>query len=241
MLHQYRSPHNVIVFIAFLILNNVMLRAQDSQDLVRLASVKVDSLQINEYNQFLMEEIEASIRLEAGVITLYAVASKESPKFVTLFETYADSMQYKAHLTTPHFQKYKQGTATMVKHLALMVAKPIIYVRKDALSNAPSQDLFLKLVEIEIKEKGIDDFLMLSKNTVLPGIRSEPGLLMMYAISLKTTPTRVYVLEVYANEDAYKRHLISSHFLEFKRKSKRIIKRLKMTNVTPILLGSKPQ
>src|SRR5688572_25788217 len=83
--------------------------SEDKSPLVRLAVIEVDSAQIKQYNEFLREEIEASIRIEPGVITLYGVAKKRNPQHVTLFETYADSGQYRSHLATPHFQKYKQG------------------------------------------------------------------------------------------------------------------------------------
>jgi quinol monooxygenase YgiN len=86
----------------------------NTNELVRLAVIEVDSSHIKAYNDLLKEEIEASIRLEQGVITLYAVAEKANPSNVTLFETYADSSQYRSHLATPHFQKYKLGTLPMV-------------------------------------------------------------------------------------------------------------------------------
>lgn len=79
----------------------------DKNELVRLVVIEVYTSQINPYNEFLKEEIEASIRLEPGVIKPYGVAEKDNPKHVTLFETYADSSQYRRHLATPHFQKYK--------------------------------------------------------------------------------------------------------------------------------------
>src|SRR5688500_8770723 len=90
------------------------MMAQSGKMLVRLAVIKVDTAQLHSYNEFLKEEIEASIRLEPGVITLYGVAEKENREFITLFETYKDSTNYRSHLTTPHFQKYKKGTLEMV-------------------------------------------------------------------------------------------------------------------------------
>ena len=45
---------------------------------------------------FLEEEIEASMRLERGVLTLYAVSEKEHPNKVTILEIYADQDAYKA-------------------------------------------------------------------------------------------------------------------------------------------------
>ena len=88
--------------------------------LVRLSKITVDPAQIDAYNAFLKEEIEASMRLEPGVLTLYATAEKEAPHQVTILEIYADQTAYESHLKTPHFQKYKQGTLSMVKELELI-------------------------------------------------------------------------------------------------------------------------
>lgn len=96
------------------------------KNLVRLSKITVDPTQIDAYNAFLKEEIEASMRLEPGVLTLYATAEKDAPHKVTILEIYADRAAYEKHLQTPHFQKYKQGTLEMVKELELVDVKPLI-------------------------------------------------------------------------------------------------------------------
>ena len=53
------------------------------QQLVRLSKITVDPARLAGYNAFLQEEIEASLRLEPGVLALYAVAAKEAPGQVT--------------------------------------------------------------------------------------------------------------------------------------------------------------
>ncbi len=94
--------------------------------LVRLSKITVNPAQTDAYNAFLKEEIEASMRLEPGVLTLYATAEKEAPHQVTILEIYADQTAYESHLKTPHFQKYKQGTLSMVKELELIDVEPLI-------------------------------------------------------------------------------------------------------------------
>ena len=93
---------------------------------MRLSKITVDTAQLDAYNAFLKEEIEASMRLEPGVLTLYATAEKDAPHEVTILEIYADSAAYESHLKTPHFQKYKQGTLAMVKDLELIDVAPLI-------------------------------------------------------------------------------------------------------------------
>lgn len=95
-------------------------------NLVRLSKITVDAAQLDAYNAFLKEEIEASMRLEPGVLTLYATAEKDNPYKMTILEIYADRAAYESHLKTPHFQKYKHGTLSMVKELELVDVKPLI-------------------------------------------------------------------------------------------------------------------
>lgn len=93
---------------------------------VRLSKITVDPACLEEYNAYLKEEIEASMRLEPGVLTLYAVAEKERPNEVTILEIYADEAAYYSHIKMPHFQKYKQGTLDMVQALELIDTTPLI-------------------------------------------------------------------------------------------------------------------
>lgn len=93
---------------------------------VRLSKITVDPARLDEYNAYLKEEIEASMRLEQGVLTLYAVAEKERPNEVTILEIYADEAAYHSHVKTPHFLKYKQGTLDMVQALELIDTTPLI-------------------------------------------------------------------------------------------------------------------
>ena len=94
--------------------------------LVRIAELEIDPAQLEIYKDALKEEIAASIRVEPGVLTLYAVAVKDHPTQIRIFETYADQAAYEVHLQTPHFQKYKRETQGMVKSLELIETDPIL-------------------------------------------------------------------------------------------------------------------
>jgi len=99
---------------------------QNKKQMVRLAKLVIDSTQLENYNALLKEEIEASVRVELGVLTLYAVAEKNNPTHITILEIYADTVAYKSHLLTPHFIKYKNGTKDMVKSLELVETVPLV-------------------------------------------------------------------------------------------------------------------
>ncbi|HQR36674.1 MAG TPA: antibiotic biosynthesis monooxygenase [Blastocatellia bacterium] len=99
---------------------------QKPTPVVRIAELEIDPAQLENYKAFLKEEIETSIRVEPGVLTLYAVAEKEHPTRIRIFETYASLEAYQSHVETPHFKKYKVGTQAMVKSLKLVETTPIV-------------------------------------------------------------------------------------------------------------------
>ncbi len=93
--------------------------------IVRIAELEIDPAQLEAYKIALKQEIETSIRVEPGVLTLYAVSLKEHPEQIRLFETYKDAAAYESHLQSPHFKIYKDQTRQMVKLLRLLETEPI--------------------------------------------------------------------------------------------------------------------
>ncbi len=100
-------------------------QGQDKQ-MVRLAKLVIDSTQLSKYKSLLKEEIETSVKLEPGVLTLYAVADKNKSNHITILEIYATEEAYKNHIRTPHFLKYKNATQKMVQSLELLNVEPLI-------------------------------------------------------------------------------------------------------------------
>jgi len=94
--------------------------------IVRIAELEIDPAQLDAYKLALKEEIETSIRVEPGVLMLYAVSLKEHPEQIRLFETYRDVAAYESHIQSPHFKTYKDRTRQMVKQLTLLETEPIL-------------------------------------------------------------------------------------------------------------------
>jgi len=124
------------LFLLLLIIMSVEgIHAQDKNLVVRIAKLVIDSGQLESYKAALKEHAETALRVEPGVLNLYAVYEKNKPTHVTVFEIYANNEAYKAHLLTPHFLKYKTGTKEMVKSLELVETVPIALETKYKISN----------------------------------------------------------------------------------------------------------
>ncbi|MBY2914444.1 putative quinol monooxygenase [Rhizobium leguminosarum] len=92
---------------------------------VRMAELEIDPDTLETYRTLLTEEIETSIALEDGVLSLSAVSIRNNPNRIRILEIYANQEAYEAHLRTPHFIKYKNQTAHMVTSLTLIEVDPI--------------------------------------------------------------------------------------------------------------------
>lgn len=111
-------------------LGTYTVEAQEKKQMVRLAKIKVDPLQLVQYNTALKIQMTTAVRVEPGVITYYAVADKKDPTQITILEIYADTAAYKLHIETAHFKKYKETVQHMVQSLELIDVDMIGFARK---------------------------------------------------------------------------------------------------------------
>jgi quinol monooxygenase YgiN len=110
--------------------------------IVRIAELEIDPAQLEAYKLALKEEIETSIRVERGVLMLYAVSLKEHPEQIRLFETYRDAAAYESHLQSPHFKAYKDRTRQMVKLLRLVETNRILLGSKSCSASQDGRGLY---------------------------------------------------------------------------------------------------
>jgi quinol monooxygenase YgiN len=87
-------------------LNRSVIAEEVHMPLVRIAQLEIDPERLESYTAAVKEEIETSIRVEPGVLAIYAVAEKDNPSKLRFFEIYADEIAYNAHINSAHFIKY---------------------------------------------------------------------------------------------------------------------------------------
>ncbi len=122
---------SIVILLSFLTSNSAI--AQKKNQMTRLVKIKVDSLQLDNYNVALKKQMTTAIRVEAGVLTYYAVADKKDPTQITILEIYADMAAYQSHIVTTHFRKYKDTVKDMVKSLEIMDVDVIGVAKKPGL------------------------------------------------------------------------------------------------------------
>jgi quinol monooxygenase YgiN len=107
----------IVTFFSSLLFAN----SENSEKLmVRMSEIKIYPEYLDDYKSILKKESNASVKLEAGVISIYPMFMKENPSEIRILEIYANEEAYKSHLLTPHFKEYKTQTLKMVESLKLI-------------------------------------------------------------------------------------------------------------------------
>ncbi|MBU3826973.1 MAG: antibiotic biosynthesis monooxygenase [Candidatus Anaerobiospirillum merdipullorum] len=96
-----------------------------ADDIFRISRIEIDPKRIDEYKAILKEEADTSYAVEPGVRTLFAMFEKDESHKLYILEIYDSPEQYKSHIASPWFQKYKQGTLDMVTELELIDCDPL--------------------------------------------------------------------------------------------------------------------
>jgi quinol monooxygenase YgiN len=97
---------------------------------VRIAELVIDPAHLERFKASATEQIATAVRVEPGVLALYAVSLKDNPALIKVFEVYADEAAYRVHLDTPHFKRFREETNDIVKSRKLIDTVPIILADK---------------------------------------------------------------------------------------------------------------
>src|SRR3954462_15276573 len=92
---------------------------------VRIAELEIDPARLEAYKASVKEEMEAAVRVEPGVLAIYAVAEKDNPSRLRFFEMYADEAAYRSHIESAHFRKYAKATKDMILSRRLIDTVPV--------------------------------------------------------------------------------------------------------------------
>ena len=92
---------------------------------VRIAEIEVHPEWLEAYLAAAGDVGAESVAKEPGVVCIFPMQKKESPTSIRIVEIYRSEEAYKAHLATPHFRKYKEGTPHMIKSLELVSMRPL--------------------------------------------------------------------------------------------------------------------
>ncbi len=106
-------------------------------------------------------------------------------------------------------------------------------------ATAQDNKQIVHLAKLVIDSAQLEAYKAALKEGIETSVREEPGVLTLYAVYEKDHPTHVTVLEIYANNSAYKAHLQTLHFKKYKTATKNMVKSLELVDAVPVSPGMK--
>ena len=98
----------------------------------------------------------------------------------------------------------------------------------------PMADGIVRLSKIEVYPECLEEYMKYATEVGEVSLRTEPGVLTMYAVSEKENPGRITILETYASQEAYKSHIASEHFQKYKQGTLHMVKTLVLSDQMPL-------
>ena len=95
-------------------------------------------------------------------------------------------------------------------------------------------DGIVRLSKIKVNPEYLDEYMKYAAEVGAISLQTEPGVLTMYAVADKDNPCNITILETYASEDAYKKHISSEHFQKYKKGTLHMVDTLVLDDVTPL-------
>lgn len=120
------------------------------------------------------------------------------------------------------------------KRTGLLTSIVLVFLLTTEISAQKSKQM-TRLARLVIDSTQLENYRAFLKEEIETSLRAEPGVLTLYAVAEKNKPTHNTILEIYADEEAYKKHIQSPHFLKYKNGTKDMVKSLELIEADPLI------
>lgn len=166
-------------------------------------------------------DMVTAIAIEDGTLGMY---SSHQPEDITknyAFEVFDDEKAYQAHRHSESYQQFDQQLAdVIVKHQVIDLVPQFMEHQDVALNISTPNDLWINIVSIKVAADHLTDFKQVLAAQLDNAIKSDPGILAIYAGTKKGEPTEWIIYEVFQSEENYRKHIASPDHQSYVAQSK---------------------
>ena len=94
--------------------------------------------------------------------------------------------------------------------------------------------LVVRIAEIEVHPEWLEAYLAAAGTVGAESVAKEPGVVCIFPMQKKESPTSIRIVEIYRSEEAYKEHLATPHFRKYKEGTPHMIKSLELVPMRPL-------
>ena len=122
------------------------------------------------------------------------------------------------------------GTCSMKKLTCLL----LFAMLQSATALAQRDSMIVRLAEIEVYPQYLTEYLSFANEVDRLSVEREPGVVCLFPMQSAEDSTKIRILEIYASEEAYQRHLKTEHFQKYKQGTLHMVKDLKLPTMKPL-------
>jgi 4-carboxymuconolactone decarboxylase len=130
-------------------------------------------------------------------------------------------------------------TETHLKEIAELIEKNVSRTQANSLRKniavptvrVVDEDMMVRISEIEILPEFLQAYNSILKEEASASVKLEPGVIAIFPMFQKETPTQIRIIEIYANKAAYQSHLRTPHFQHYKTTTLKMVKTLKLVDM----------
>lgn len=101
--------------------------------------------------------------------------------------------------------------------------------------NKITSNSIVRLSRITVVPERLEEYLVFATECGRQSMAQEVGVWMMFSMSDKAQPNLITILEIYADESAYRKHIQSEHFQKYKKGTLEMVQKLELLDQTPLV------
>ncbi len=90
--------------------------------------------------------------------------------------------------------------------------------------------MIVRISEIEVYPEYLNEYLIFAKEAAETSIEKEKGVISIYPMMVIKDNNQIRILEIYKNQEAYKKHIASDHFQKYKQGTLHMVKSLDLVD-----------
>ena len=127
----------------------------------------------------------------------------------------------------------------MKKQIFITILLFTVFALAELQSNAQDSSRMYRIAKIKVDAKQLVAYTSLLQEQMTTAIKLEPGVLSYTAIADKKDATSITILEVYASNEAYQSHILTTHFRKYKDAVKDMVLALELIDTNLICSAKK--
>jgi quinol monooxygenase YgiN len=98
-------------------------------------------------------------------------------------------------------------------------------------ASAQEQQMMVRISEIQVDPNFLEQYKTILQEEAEASVRLEPGVIAIFPLYQRESPTEFRILEMYASREAYESHLKTPHFQKYKSATLHMVKSLKLVDM----------